>query len=88
MIAHLFSISDFMFRSDILCCHIKEHSYDAPSSPEDELQGASPHAFCLHNIENLIHDQGIYNNSTKFFTKKQYIQLNQVKNKDRVKIFI
>ena len=65
----LFSISDFMFRYDILCCHIKEHSYDSPSSPKDELQGASPHSFCLHRIENMIHDQGIYNKYTKFFTK-------------------
>ena len=64
---YLFSIYEFMFKFDILCCHIKNHSYDAPSWPEDELQGASPHAFCLHNIEKLIDDQGIYNNSTKFF---------------------
>ena len=71
----LFSISDFMFIYDILCCHIKNHSYDAPSSPEDEIQGVSPHVFCLHNIGKMIRDQGIYNNSTKFFTKKQYIQL-------------
>ena len=70
---NLFSISNFMFRYDILCCHIKEHSYDSPSSLEDELQGASPHSFFLHNIENMIHDQGIYNNYTNFFTKKQYI---------------
>ena len=65
----LFSISDFIFIYDILCCHIKYHSYDAPSSLKYEIQGTSPHAFCLHNIENLIHDQGIYNNSTKVFTK-------------------
>ena len=26
----LFSISNFMDRSDILCCHIKENSYDSP----------------------------------------------------------
>ena len=75
---NLLSISDFMFRSDILCCHIKTHSYDAPSSPEDELQWVSHHVFCLHNIGKLIHDQGIYNNSTKFFTKKKYIQIIQV----------
>ena len=67
---YLFSIFDFMFRFDILCCHIKKHSYDSPSSPEDELQGVSPHVFCLDNIGKLIHDQGIYNNCTKFFTKK------------------
>ena len=47
----LFSIYDFMFISDILCCHIKENSCGAPSSPKDELQGDSPHAFCLHGIE-------------------------------------
>ena len=41
----IFFISDFMFRYDILCCHIKEHPHDAPSSQEDELQGDSPHAF-------------------------------------------
>ena len=70
---YLFSISNFMFRCDILCFHINNNSYDSPSSPEDELQGASPHAFCLHNIENMIHDQGIYNKSTNFFTKKMYI---------------
>ena len=33
----LFSISDFMFISDILCCHIKENSFDSPSSPKYEL---------------------------------------------------
>ena len=53
---NLFSISDFMFRYDILFCHIKDHSYDAPSSLEDELQGDSRHAFFLHDIENMIHD--------------------------------
>ena len=79
---------DFMFRSDILCCHIKEHSHDDPSSPEDELHGASPHSFCLHNIENMIHDQGIYNKYIIFFTKNKYIQLIQVKKKYGVKIFI
>ena len=77
-----------MFRYDILCFQIKKHSYDAPSFPEDELQGASPDAFLLHNIEKLIHDQGIYKKYTNFLTKKQYIHLIQVNNKDRVKIFI
>ena len=81
--ADLFSISDFMFRYDILCCHIKEHSYDSPSSLEYELQGASPHAFCLHSIGKLIHDQGIYNNSTKFLANKKYIHLTKVKNKTK-----
>ena len=85
---YIFSISDFMFRYDILCCHIKNHSYYSPSSPEHELQVGSPHVFCLHNIGKLIHDQGIYNNFTKFFTKKKYIQLIQVKKKCRLKIFI
>ena len=56
---YLFSIYDFMLIYDILCFHIKNHSYDSPSSPEDELQGTSCHAFSLHNIENPIHDQGI-----------------------------
>ena len=70
---YLFSIYDFMFRSNILCFHINKNSYDAPLSPEDELQGVSPHVFCLHGIGKLIHDQSIYNNSTNFFTNKQYI---------------
>ena len=64
--ADIFCISYFMLRYDILCCHIKKHSYDSPSSPEDELQGVSPHVFCLHSIGKPIHDQDIYNNSTNF----------------------
>ena len=62
---YIFYIYDFMFISDILCCHMKKHSYVSPSSPKDELQGASPHAFCLHCIENMIHDKGIYNKYKK-----------------------
>ena len=65
---YLFSISNFVLIFNHLCCHIKNHSSDAPSSPEYEFQGVSPHVFCLHNIGKLIHDQGIYNKSTKFFT--------------------
>ena len=49
----LLSIYDFMFRYDILCCHIKKHSYDGPSSPEDELQGVSLHVFFIYTtLEN------------------------------------
>ena len=67
----LFSISNFMFICDILCFHINNNSYDSPSSPEDELQGASPHVFCLHSIEKWIHDQGIYKNSTNCFHQEE-----------------
>ena len=63
---YLFLKFDFMLISDILCFHIKKHSYDVPSSLEDELQGVSPHVFCLHSIGKPIHDQDIYNNSTNF----------------------
>ena len=53
---NIFSIYYFILRYDILCFHINKYSYYSPSSQEYELQGSSPHAFCVHDIEKPIHD--------------------------------
>lgn len=77
----ILSIIDYIFRSDYVCVHIKKHSIDAPPSTKAEFKGTPTLIFCLHCIEKIVHDQGIYNIFTKSLTKKQYIQLIQVKKK-------
>ena len=69
----IFSIIDYAFR--------KNHSYYAPSSSYDDLQGPSPHVLCLQHIDALMHDLCIHNIFTNSITKKLLFQIIQVKKK-------
>ena len=69
----IFSIIDYASMSDYGCR--KKNSDDYPPSSNDDLQGASPHVFCLQHIDALMHDLGIHN----IFTKKLFLQLIQLK---------
>ena len=75
----IFSIIDYASKSEYVCS--KKHSYDAPPSANDDLQGASPHVLCLQHIDALMHDLSIHNIFTKYITTKLLIQLIKVKNK-------
>ena len=49
----IFSMVDYSIRSEYSCRKI--HSYDAPPSTNDDLQGASPRVLCLQHIDALMH---------------------------------
>ena len=71
----IFYIIDYASISKYACRKI--HSYDAPPSTNDDIQGASPYVLCLQHIDALMHDLGIHN----IFTKKLFIMLIQVNKK-------
>ena len=65
---YLFSFNDYVFRSEYVCSN--KHSYNAPPSSNDDLQGASPLVFCRDCIDSLAHDHRVHNFFIKFFSKK------------------
>ena len=65
---YIFSFIDYLCILEYVI--INKNSYDSPPSSDDEFPGASPHVFCIHYIDALVHDHGVFNLFTKYFIKK------------------
>ena len=69
----LFSISDYVFRSEFDSS--KKHSHNASTSSVDEIQGVS-HLPC--RFYTPAHDHGVHDFFRKSLFQKQFIQLTKV----------